>query len=78
MENRLYSVTTDYVPKGVVSTKNKFKTWAYGYNSDYDMVVISKDGTIGEIYEINSIKIALPPAPKGPDRQPPEGCFTYS
>ena len=67
MENRLYSVTTDYVPKGVVSTKNKFKTWAYGYNSDYDMVVISKDGTIGEIYEINSIKIALPPAPTDVD-----------
>jgi len=63
MENRLYSIITDYIPKGVVSTKNKFKTWAYGYNSDYDVIVISKDGTIGEIYEVNSIKIALPPAP---------------
>ena len=31
------------------------------------MVVISKDGTIGEIYEINSIKIALPPAPSEVD-----------
>jgi hypothetical protein len=67
MENRLYSVITDYIPKGVVSTKNKFKSWAYGYNSEYDVIVISKDGTIGEIYEINSLKVALPPAPSEVD-----------
>ena len=63
MENKLYSVIQDYIPKNVVTTKNRHKSWAYGYNSDYDVIVISKDGTIGEVYEINSIKVALPSIP---------------
>ena len=63
MENKLYSVIEDYIPKNVVTTKNRHKSWAYGYNSDYDVIVISKDGTIGEVYEINSIKVALPSIP---------------
>lgn len=39
------------------------KRWEYGYNSDYDMVVISKDGTIGDVYEVSGLKIALPATP---------------
>jgi hypothetical protein len=51
-------------PPSVVAKKNKAKTWAYGYDQKYDMVVISKDGTIGQVVEINSIKIALPKTPE--------------
>lgn len=54
----------EYVPKGVLSNKNRAKTWFYGYNEKYDMVVISKTGQIGDIIEINGIAVALPLAPK--------------
>jgi len=43
---------------------NKSKKWNYGYNKENDIVVISKTGQIGEIYEIQGLKIALPKAPK--------------
>jgi hypothetical protein len=39
---------------------NRYNKWEYGYNKDYDIVVISKTGKIGEIYEIQNLKIALP------------------
>jgi hypothetical protein len=39
---------------------NKSKSWEYGYNPEHDMVVISKTGQIGDIYEIQNLKIALP------------------
>ena len=64
MENKLYSIVTDYIHKSALSTKNSKKSWEYGYNKDYDLIVISKDGTIGEIYEINGLKVALPQQPK--------------
>jgi hypothetical protein len=65
MENKLYSIVTDYVHKTALNTKNNKKSWDYGYNKEYDLIVISKDGTIGEIYEINGLKVALPSTPKG-------------
>jgi hypothetical protein len=42
---------------------NKKKAWEYGYNKEHDIVVISKTGEIGEVYEIQNLKIALPKAP---------------
>ena len=44
--------------------KNRNKSWLYGYNEKYDVVVISKTGEIGEVIEISGLKIALPKAPK--------------
>jgi hypothetical protein len=43
---------------------NKRKAWEYGYNKEHDVVVISKDGTIGDVYSIQNLKIALPKTPK--------------
>ena len=43
---------------------NQNKSWQYGYNPKHDLVVISKDGTIGEIYNINGLLIGLPKPPK--------------
>ncbi len=64
MENNLYKILDDYIAKNVILTKNRNKSWEYGYDPKYDLVVISKDGTIGEIYEINSVKIAIPSKPE--------------
>ena len=63
-QNSIYRVVKDYIPKSVLSSKNKAHTWQYGYNKKYDVVVISKDGTAGEVYDINGVKIALPAKPK--------------
>ena len=64
MENKLYSILTNYVQRQAVVAKNKNKSWTYGYHPEYDLVVISKDGTIGDVYEINGLRIAIPPTPK--------------
>jgi hypothetical protein len=53
----------DYVPKKVIAKKNSSRTWLYGYNDTYDMVVISKTGQVGEIVRISGLVIALPLAP---------------
>jgi hypothetical protein len=58
--SRLYEVIKDPIPKDVVLKGNKAGSWEYGYNPKYDVIVISKDGTIGPVYEINGLKIALP------------------
>jgi hypothetical protein len=67
MENNLYRIVTDHIQKTALTTKNSKKSWDYGYNKEYDIIVISKDGTIGEIYEINGLKIAIPATPKNID-----------
>jgi len=43
--------------------KNKIKSWEYGYDLDNDIIVISKDGTLGSIFNINGINIGLPEPP---------------
>ena len=60
----IYSVVKDYIPSGVISTKNRVRSWIYGYNEQYDVVVISKTGQIGEIVNISGLHIALPLAPE--------------
>lgn len=60
----LYKVVNGVIPQSVLTRKNNAKSWSYGYNDEYDIVVISKSGTIGEIYNINGLMIALPAAPK--------------
>jgi hypothetical protein len=62
--NSLYRVVQDYVPKSVLTNKNKAKSWKYGYDDTYDLIVISKDGTLGEVIEVQNLKIGLPLAPK--------------
>ena len=64
LNNSLYKVLVDYIPKNVVTNKNRNKSWLYGYNHKYDVVVISKTGQIGEIIQINNLIIALPKPPK--------------
>jgi len=62
--SQLYTIVSP-IKKSVILEKNKAKSWEYGYDPDHDIIVISKDGTIGDIYLINSLKIALPEKPVG-------------
>ena len=59
----LYSVI-EPIKINTIKRLNKAKKWKYGYNKEHDVVVISKTGMIGEIYEIQNLKIALPKQPK--------------
>ncbi len=63
-QNKIYTELKNIVPKNVLSTKNKAKTWAYGYNEKYNFVVISKTGQIQDIINISGLNVALPKPPK--------------
>ena len=59
----LHKVLTNIVPEKILAKKNEKKQWEYGWDPEYDMVVISRDGTIGDIYEIANLRVALPLTP---------------
>ena len=59
-EQTLYKVLEDHVKPKVLKRMNRYKKWEYGYNEEHDLIVISKTGEIGEIYEIQDLVIALP------------------
>lgn len=61
-QNNLYEVLKNYIPDSVVQKRNKEKSWVYGYDLKHDIVVISKDGTLGEVLKINGVYIGLPKA----------------
>ena len=60
----LYKIHTDHLDKKYTKNLNKNKKFKYGYNSDLDCVIISKDGTLGDIYEIQGLKVGIPQTPK--------------
>ena len=55
--------TIEPIKKTTITRMNRGKKWKYGYNKEHDIIIISKTGKIGEIYEIENIKIALPSVP---------------
>jgi hypothetical protein len=55
--------TIEPIKKTTISRLNKTKKWKYGYNKENDIIVISKTGKIGEIIEIQGLRIALPLEP---------------
>ena len=59
-EQTLYRIIKDHIKPKVLDRMNRYKKWEYGYNEEHDIVVISKTGEIGDIYEIENLKIALP------------------
>jgi len=56
----LWKEIKEVVNPKILAKNNRFKKWEYGYNSDYDFIVISKTGKIGQIIEIQNLRIALP------------------
>ena len=59
-EQTLYKVLSDHIKPSVIKRQNRYNKWDYGYNKEYDIIVISRTGKIGEIYEIQNLKVALP------------------
>jgi hypothetical protein len=54
---KLYNIVYP-IPESIVKRKNKAKSFQYGYNEKYDIVVISRNGTIGEVWNINGVNVA--------------------
>lgn len=48
------------IKKTTLARLNKGKKWKYGYDKEHDIVILSKTGVIGEIYDIQGFKVALP------------------
>lgn len=65
-QQTLYKIV-EPVKLSVIHRRNKAKSWKYGYDKDTDIIVISKTGQIGDIYEIQNLKIALPKVDKVED-----------
>ena len=59
-QHSLWKIIPDVVNPTILKKQNRLKKWEYGYNKDYDFIVISKTGEIGEIIEIQNLRIALP------------------
>ena len=56
--------TVEPIKKTTITRMNRGKKWKYGYNKEHDLIVLSHDGVIGEIIEIQNLIIALPKPPK--------------
>ena len=59
-EQSLYKVLKDHIKPKVLKRMNRYNKWEYGYNKKHDVIIISRTGKIGEVYEIQNLKIALP------------------
>ncbi len=59
-EQTLWKEIKDVVNPKYLKKQNRLKKWGYGYNPDYDFIVISKTGKIGQVIEIQNLRIALP------------------
>ena len=51
------------IKKTTITRMNRGKKWKYGYNKEHDIIVISKTGKIGQILEIQNLRIGLPLEP---------------
>ena len=63
-QNKIYSNVKDFIPSVVLKNKNNNRSWLYGYNEKYKLVVISKTGQIDQVIEVNGLYIGLPMQPK--------------
>jgi hypothetical protein len=52
------------IKRTTITRMNRGKKWKYGYNKEHDLIVLSHNGVIGEIIEIQNLIIALPKPPK--------------
>jgi hypothetical protein len=60
----LFYIDESTVPEKILAKRNAKKDWEYGWDPEYDFVVVSKDGTIGDVYNVSGLRIALPLAPE--------------
>jgi|TARA_R110001592_G_scaffold75852_7_gene229518 hypothetical protein len=62
-EQTLYKIV-EPIKLTTVHRLNKGKKWKFGYDKGNDIIVLSKSGQIGDIYDIQGLHIALPKTPK--------------
>ena len=60
----LGSLIENKVDENIRKGMNKTRQWKYGYNEQIDTVIISRDGTLGEIYNVCGLNIGLPEKPE--------------
>ena len=60
----LFQIRREHLGDPKLKKNNKHKKFKDGYNSDYDCVIISGNGTLGDIYEVQGLRIGLPMQPK--------------
>ena len=63
-QQTLVKTLENHIKPNLLERNNRYKKWEKGYNADIDAVIISNDGTVGEVIEIQNLKIALPQKPK--------------
>jgi len=63
-EQTLVKTLDDYIKPSVIKKNNRHKKWSYGYDADHDIVIISKDGTLGEVVQVQNLVIGLPSEPE--------------
>ena len=59
----LYHIVENVVPEKILKKRNAKQDWQYGYNQEYDIVIVSKDGTLGDVYSIQNLRVGLPAEP---------------
>ena len=59
-EQTLWKEVKDIINPKYLKKQNRYKKWEYGYNKEYDFICISKTGKIGQVIEIQNLRIALP------------------
>jgi len=59
-DQSLVKVIKDHIKPNIIKKNNRYKKWEYGYDVENDIIIISKDGTVGDIIEIQNLRIALP------------------
>jgi len=64
MYNQSLVNTVEPIKRTTITRMNRGKKWKYGYNKEHDLIVLSHNGVIGEIIEIQNLIIALPKPPK--------------
>jgi hypothetical protein len=59
-QQTLWKEVPNLINDKYLKKQNRYKKWKYGYNEEYDFICISKTGKIGQIIEIQNLRIALP------------------
>ena len=54
-QQTLFKILDNHIKPQAIRQRNKYKKWEYGYDKEYDIIVISRSGKIGEIYLKNVI-----------------------
>jgi hypothetical protein len=70
--------TVEPIKLTTISRMNKGKKWKYGYDKEHDIIVLSRNGQIGEIIEIENLVIALPKVPKDVYKDPKDKWVRFA